>query len=113
MLKNMALRNKMVLAIGSALVVLVLVMTYVVSFKVEKLLEAEALNRLKAQVRNAGQGVQDSITRSLVRLHILRSALLKDSSDSAFDKAILSEYVHYTRGVFALSIAMRMIIKTP
>ncbi|WP_120952986.1 methyl-accepting chemotaxis protein [Helicobacter sp. L8] len=106
MLRDMALRNKMVLAIGSALVVLVVVMTYIVSSKVERLLEEEALNRLRAQVRNAGQGVQDSITRSLVRLHILRAALLKDSSDIGFDKALLSEYVFYTRSVFALSIAM-------
>nr|WP_104625468.1 methyl-accepting chemotaxis protein [Helicobacter felis] len=106
MFKNMALRNKMVLVIGSVLVVLVIVLSYIISFKVEKLLEEEALNRLQAQVRNAGKGVQDSITRSLVRLHILRAALLRDSSDISFDKALLSQYVYYTRSVFALSIAM-------
>ncbi|WP_324728357.1 methyl-accepting chemotaxis protein [Helicobacter cynogastricus] len=102
----MALRNKMALVIGSVLVVLVIVLSYIISFKVERLLEEEALSRLQAQTRNAGQGVQDSITRSLVRLHILRAALLKDSSDIDFDKAILSEYLYYTRTISALSVAM-------
>ncbi|WP_104753576.1 methyl-accepting chemotaxis protein [Helicobacter salomonis] len=107
MFKNITLRSKMVLAIGSALVILVLAITYIVSFKVERLLEEEALNRLQAQVRNAGKGVQDSITRSLVRLHILRTALLKNgSADMAFKKTLLSEYLYYTRTVYALSIAL-------
>ncbi|MFC3847939.1 hypothetical protein ACFOPX_05275 [Helicobacter baculiformis] len=76
MFKNMTLRNKMVLAIGSVLATLIIVMSYVVSYKVERLLEEEALNRLQAQVRNAGQGVQASIARASA-LAYLKSRALK------------------------------------
>ncbi|GMT38185.1 Methyl-accepting chemotaxis protein TlpA [Helicobacter bizzozeronii] len=107
MFKQMSLRTKMALAIGSVLVLLVVAMSYIVSSKAERILETEALNRLQAQVRNASWGVQSSIERALVRLHIIKAVLLKNNTraDLDFEEHFLSEYLRYTQAVYALSIA--------
>ncbi|CCB80490.1 hypothetical protein HBZC1_15040 [Helicobacter bizzozeronii CIII-1] len=104
--KHASLRAKIVASIAVVLVALMLAIFYFVISHVESILKAEAINRLQAQVRNAGQGVQDSITRVFVRLASLHVVLANTIQEAPFKKQLLKDYLYRSRAINALSTGL-------
>ncbi len=104
--KHASLRSKIIASITAVLVVLMLAIFYFVISHVESILKAEAINRLQAQVRNAGQGVQDSITRVFVRLASLHVVLANTIQEAPFKKQLLKDYLYRSRAINALSTGL-------